>query len=120
VRWLLVAIVVCGNICGDLLNTYGMKKHGEVHHFGGRAIARLAASLARNWYVVGGTVAMAVSFFAMMSLLSIEDLSFAVPATASSYIVETVLAKLILGEQVHWQRWTGALVVAGGVLLLAL
>ncbi len=118
-RWALVAVIVCGNAVGDLMNTRGMKKHGEVHHFGGRAVARLLAKLARNWYVVGGIAAMSVSFFAMLALLSIAPLSFAVPATASSYIVETILAKLILGERVNWQRWAGALVVALGVVLLA-
>jgi drug/metabolite transporter (DMT)-like permease len=119
VKWLLVAVIVLGNACGDLLNTHGMKKHGEVHHFGGRAIARLIRQLGRNWYVVGGIAAGAVSFFALMSLLSIAPLSFAVPATASSYIVETILAKVILGEHVNWQRWAGALIVASGVVLLA-
>src|SRR5690242_12267204 len=96
-----------------------MKKHGEVHHFGGRAIVHLVLRLARNWYVIGGIAAMAVSFFALMSLLSIAPLSFAVPATALSYIVETILAKVILGERVNWQRWMGAVIVASGVVLLA-
>ncbi len=119
-KWVLVGIIVCGNACGDLLNTHGMKKHGEVHHFNGRAILHLLVRLARNWQVIAGVAAMGLSFFAMLSLLSIAPLSFAVPATASSYIVETILAKVFLGEQVSWQRWVGAVVVASGVLLLAL
>ena len=36
---------------------------------------------------------MAVGFFALLSLLSIADLSFAIPATAGSYMIETILAK---------------------------
>ena len=36
---------------------------------------------------------MAVSFFCFLRLLSIADLSFAVPATAATYVVETVLAR---------------------------
>ena len=118
-RWILVAVIVCPNAVGDLLNTYGMKKNGEVHHFGGRAIMRLLKKLARNRYVIGGVATGTVSFFALMSLLSIAPLSFAVPATASSYILETILAKVILGEHVSWQRWAGAVVVASGVVLLA-
>ena len=118
-RWILVALIVVCNATGDLMNTAGMKRHGEVHHLNPRVLPRLLKSLARNVYVVGGIVAMAVSFFALLSLLSIAPLSFAVPATASSYIVETVLAKYILGEHVTWQRWFGASVVACGVVLLA-
>ena len=41
------------------------------------------------------------------------------PATAASYLLETILAKFILREEVHWQRWLGAGLVACGVILLA-
>lgn len=118
-RWILVGVIVCCNATGDLLNTAGMKRHGEVHHLHPRALPRLLHQLARNFYVVGGVVALAVSFFALLSLLSVAPLSFAVPATASSYLVETILAKYVLGERVTWQRWLGATVVACGVVLLA-
>ena len=47
--------------------------------------------------------ALAVSFFALLSLLSITTVSFAVPATAVSYLLETLLAKYILGEDVRWR-----------------
>jgi uncharacterized membrane protein len=62
---------------------------------------------------------MAISFFAFLQLLSIADLSFAVPATAATYVVETFLARVVLKENVAWQRWAGAALVACGVLLLA-
>jgi drug/metabolite transporter (DMT)-like permease len=55
-----------------------------------------------------------------MSLISIADLSFAVPATAGSYILETILAKYLLKEHIGWKRWSGTLLVACGVVLLAL
>ena len=118
-KWILVAMIVICNATGDLLNTAGMKRHGEVHHLHPRAVTRLLRSLARNAYVVGGVAAMAFSFFALLSLLSIAPLSFAVPATASSYILEPILAKYVLREKVGWQRWFGACVVASGVVLLA-
>ena len=43
---------------------------------------------------------MAVSFFAFMNLLSVADLSFAVPATAATYVFETMLARYFLKERV--------------------
>jgi drug/metabolite transporter (DMT)-like permease len=55
-----------------------------------------------------------------MKLLSVADLSFAVPITAASIVFETVLAKLVLGESVTRLRWAGALCVASGVALLAI
>jgi drug/metabolite transporter (DMT)-like permease len=118
-RWVLVGVIVACNACGDLLNTAGMKRHGEVHHFNPRALGRMALGLARNPFVIGGIASMAVAFFALMALLSVADLSFAVPATAASYLMETLLAKLLLKEHVDWRRWAGAALVACGVVLLA-
>jgi transporter family protein len=63
---------------------------------------------------------MAVSFFALMALLSITNLSFAVPATAFSYVLETALAKYILKEHIGWRRWAGTSLVGCGVLLVSL
>jgi uncharacterized membrane protein len=48
------------------------------------------------------------------------DLSFAVPASAASFVFETVLARVFLKEQVDLRRWTGAALVAVGVYLVAL
>jgi drug/metabolite transporter (DMT)-like permease len=119
-KWLLIALVVIPGTIADLLNTMGMKSIGEVCDFRPYAILRLIASLARNPYVAVGVLAMAISFFSLMALLSIADLSFAVPATASSYILETALAKYILKEQIGWRRWVGAWLVGCGVLLVAM
>ena len=53
-----------------------------------------------------------------MTLVSEADLSFAVPASAASFVFETILARLMLKERVDAKRWVGA-VWAGGVALLA-
>ena len=60
--------------------------------------------------------------FAFMVLLSVADLSFhAVPATAGSYVVETILARLLLKEQITSFRFLAGvmLVMTAGVALLA-
>ena len=113
-KWALVFVIVACNAVGDLLNSYGMRRQGPVEHL------NLLRKIVHNRHVIGGVVAMAVAFFALLSLLSIADLSFAVPATAASFLLETILAKAILKEDVHWQRWLGACMVACGVALLAL
>ncbi len=118
-KWALVLVIATCNTLGDVLNTTGMKRHGPVHEFHPGALGRLAWALARNAWVIGGIALMAVAFFALMALLSVADLSFAVPATAASYLMETLLAKLVLKERVSWKRWAGASLVACGVVLLA-
>jgi drug/metabolite transporter (DMT)-like permease len=78
------------------------------------------ATLVRNRFVIGSVVAMAISFFAYEGLLTLAELSFAVPATAITYVLETVLAKYVLKEHVNWLRWAGASLVICGVALVSL
>jgi drug/metabolite transporter (DMT)-like permease len=119
-KWLLVAVIAAATTISDVLQAAAMKRHGEVMDFRPSALRRLLALLARNKLVVASVAAMTVSFFAFIVLLSLADLSFAVPATAASYVLETVLAKYLLKEPVTLGRWAGASLVACGVALLAL
>ena len=117
--WLLVAAVVVSTVLSDVLQSIEMKRHGEVVEFHAHGIRRQLAALFRRWRVIAAFAGMAVSFFAFAELLSVADISFAVPATAASLAVETVLARLLLKEHVGSRRWAGALLVACGVVLLA-
>ncbi|HVP46748.1 MAG TPA: EamA family transporter [Bryobacteraceae bacterium] len=119
-RWILVTIIVLATTAGEVLQALGMRHHGEIHDFRPGALGRVVSALAQSWHIMGSIGAMAVSFFAFMSLISIADLSFAVPATAGSYILETILAKYLLKEHIGWKRWSGTLLVACGVVLLAI
>jgi drug/metabolite transporter (DMT)-like permease len=119
-KLVLIAIIVAATTVGEVLQALGMRHHGEIHDFRPGALGRAAALLVRNQYVIGSVVAMAVSFFAYMGLLTIADLSFAVPATAVTYVLETVLAKYVLKENVNWLRWAGASLVICGVALVTL
>ncbi len=119
-KWLLVAIIVASTSVGEVLQAIGMRRHGEIRDFRPCALGRAAGTLARNSVVISSVVAMAVAFFAYLGLLSFTDLSFAVPVTAVTYVVETVLAKYILKERVNWLRWVGAGVVLCGVALVSL
>jgi drug/metabolite transporter (DMT)-like permease len=119
-RWIFIAIIVGSTTVGEVLQAMGMRRHGEIRDFRPNAIGRAMAVLAQNRFVIGSVLAMAVSFFAYMGLLTIADLSFAVPATAVTYVLETILAKYVLKEQVNWLRWAGASLVVFGVALVSL
>ena len=119
-KWILIAAIVIATSVGEVLQAKGMRSHGEIHDFRPGAIGRALALLARNRFVIASVAAMAVSFFAYMGLLTITDLSFAVPATAVTYVLETVLAKYVLREHVSGLRWAGAALVVCGVALVSL
>ena len=119
-RWVFVGIIVTATAAGEVLQAAGMRRHGEVRDFRPSAIGRAMAALARNRFVIAAVAAMAVAFFANLGLLSVADLSFAVPATAITCVLETVLAKYVLKERVNGLRWVGASLVICGVALVSL
>lgn len=119
-NWLLVAIVVGATTIKDILQAIVMKRHGEIHDFRPGALGRVLGLLARNKIMIVSMVCSGVSFFAFIRLVATADLSFAVPATAASFVFETILAKYVLKERVGPERWTGACLVACGVALLSL
>ena len=119
-KWAWIAAIVAATTVGEVLQAMGMRRHGEIRDFRPGAIGHAMTVLARNRFVIGGVIAMAVAFFANLGLLTIADLSFAVPATAVTYVLETVLAKYILREHVNGLRWAGAGLVICGVALVSL
>ena len=116
-RWTLIAIIVGSTVASDMLQSWQMKRHGEVTDF---RLQRLLATLLGKLPMIASVVFLAISFYAFLALLQISDMSFAVPATALSIVVETGRARLILKERVSTARWAGVVLVAIGVWLLAL
>ena len=119
-KFLLIAVIVAATTVGEVCQALGMRHHGEIRDFRPGALGRAMAVLARNRFIIVAVLAMAVSFFAYLGLLTVSDLSFAVPATAVTYVLETVLARYVLHERVNRLRWAGAVLVVAGVALVSL
>lgn len=113
-QWLLVLGVVLTTIGGDLLQAREMQAHTRA------GMGATALAFFRRPMLIASIVCMALSFGAFLALLRVADLSFAVPATAASFVFETALARWYLGERVNGRRWTASFLVAAGVALLAL
>jgi drug/metabolite transporter (DMT)-like permease len=63
---------------------------------------------------------MTVAFYSLMFALSWADVSLVGPAAAAlTFVANAVAAKIFLHEKVDKRRWAAALLVAGGVVLLA-
>lgn len=116
---LLVAIVVLSTVCADLLQSAEMKRVGELHDFRPSGIQTLLQTMATRKYLILAVVFMALSFFAFLKLLGIAELSYAVPVSALTIVIDTVLARALLKERVDWRRWTGAALVTAGVYLVS-
>jgi drug/metabolite transporter (DMT)-like permease len=117
-KWILLAIIVVATVLADLLQSHEMKRSGE-QRVDAKGLARLLRMIVSRRYLILAIVCMAFSFFAFMALVQISPLSFAVPASAATFVLETLLAKVVLKEAVGKRRALGAMLVMGGVLLLA-
>jgi drug/metabolite transporter (DMT)-like permease len=116
-KWVLVTLMVAATVLSDLLQSYEMKRAGE-QSIGAHGLLQLLGMIVQRRFLVLAVLCMAVSFFSFMALVQIEPLSFAVPASSASFILETALAKLVLKERVGVKRAAGALIVLAGVVLL--
>ena len=117
-KWFLLTVIVVSTVLGDLLQSHEMKLSGE-QHVDAQGLARLLSMIFRRRYLLLAIFCMAISFFAFMALVQNAPLSFAVPASAATFVLETILAKFVLKETVGPRRAFGALLVLGGVVLLA-
>lgn len=120
-KWAMVATVVGCTALADLLQSFEMKRHVvAAEDLRPGRWGRMLGGLARRGPLVLAVFLMAISFFAFMKLLSVAEVSFAVPVTAASVVLETALAKLVLKETVTAKRWAGVGLVACGVALMAM
>jgi drug/metabolite transporter (DMT)-like permease len=119
--WCGILLVVSFSVVGDVTMSRAMKQVGDLHalrqRFGiGTVVCRIFSS--PTFFVA--VAAMALSFFSLLFSLSWGDVSLIGPAAASlTFIGNAFAAKLFLREKVDRRRWMAALLVAGGVALLA-
>jgi drug/metabolite transporter (DMT)-like permease len=101
---------------GDVSLSRGMKAVGAISH--GGLVGTLVAVFT-NLYVVGGILLLIAFLFLYLASLSWESLSFVLPLTAADYVLVTLLAYFLLGENVSPIRWVGSIMVAVGIALVA-
>jgi drug/metabolite transporter (DMT)-like permease len=110
-------VVVVGT-AGELCVTRAMKHVGEVTDFRPYSLFRVISSAMRVSWMWLGILMMALAFFSLLALLSIENVSFVVPVTALSYAAGALGGVVFLGEHVSSRRWLGVLLVCLGVTLV--
>jgi uncharacterized membrane protein len=117
---LFLFIVVLGTSAGEVAVSHAMREIGEVRSFAARSLLGfLGRALREKWFWLGIGL-LALSFFSLLALLSWEDVSFVIPATALTYVTGALAAKSLLGEHLSPVRWAGILLVSLGVALVSL
>ncbi|MGC1619653.1 MAG: DMT family transporter [Candidatus Acidiferrum sp.] len=115
-----LGFLIFGSTGGEIVITRGMKATGEPERLRPKELIRFLGKALRNGWFWAGVPLMALSFYALLVLLSWEPISFVIPLSALSYVVGTFGAKYFLREEVSAARWVGVALVCAGVALVAL
>ena len=119
--WGSILAVVAASTAGDGLTSLAMKQSGDVGTlYRSKGLLKTIGAVLGNPTLWLGVGCMAVAFFALLFALSWADVSLVAPASASfTFIANAIVGKLFLREQVDRRRWLAAILVAGGVALVA-
>jgi len=114
-KYLILAAVAVFASCGDVCLARGMRDFGAVtavnwHHLFGVVL---------NPWVLTGICLLVLFFCSYLTALSWADLTYVLPATALSYLLMALLAKLFLNEHVTVSRWLGIALITMGVGFVA-
>jgi drug/metabolite transporter (DMT)-like permease len=120
--WSSIALIVLASTTGDILMAHVMKRVGDVH-----TVSRQCGFFTVVRRILGNPLfflaiaALAVAFYALLFGLSWDDVSLIGPAAAAlTFVTNAIAAKIFLHERVDRRRWIAALLIAGGVVLLAI
>ncbi|MGA1623236.1 MAG: EamA family transporter [Synechocystis sp.] len=115
----LLVTMVTTQVLGDIWLSQGMKVHGAVTDYSLGALWGLFLYLLTSPWIVLGVATLIFSLFLYFTATSRLDLSLVLPLFSSSYILNALLAWVMLGEQVSGYRWLGTLMIASGVFIVA-
>ena len=120
--WAAIGLVVLASTTGDVLLSYSMKRVGDVGElWKRRGVLAVVGRVLRTPTFTLGLMAMTIAFYSLLFGLSWGNLSLVVPASASlTFVANALAARIFLRERVSRRRWIAALLVAAGVVLMAL
>jgi drug/metabolite transporter (DMT)-like permease len=119
--WAGILLVVGFSVMGDIMMSRAMKQVGDLHALRRRfGIGTVLCRIFSNSTFFFAVSMMAIAFFSLLYALSWGDVSLVAPAAASlTFIGNAFAAQIFLHEKVDRRRWIAAILVAGGVSLLA-
>ena len=97
-------LIIGAGTGGELCVSRAMKAVGEVKDFRPAALLGVASRALRVPWMWLGLSLMGTAFFALLAVLSIENVSLVVPVTALSYAGGALGGRFFLGEQVTRRR----------------
>jgi drug/metabolite transporter (DMT)-like permease len=110
----LLTLVLVLRPLGNVFLAWGMKHFPQVLSVNPLPYFRALM----NPFVALGIAALVLGLLTRMALLSLADLSFVLPLTATGYVFSTLLGRFFLSEQVSWGGWAGTALIFLGTALV--
>lgn len=114
-KYLILLCVAVFAAAGDVCLGRGMRDFGAVSMSN---IGSLLTVLLNPW-ILGGIGLLILFFASYLTALSWADLTYVLPATAISYVLMALFARILLHEHVTANRWMGILLITAGVGFVA-
>jgi uncharacterized membrane protein len=111
-------ILVVTQVLGDVCISQGMKIYGEITSFSPDAIIDVIKYLFTSFWFYAGVGSLALSWFLYLSAVAKMDLSYVLPIHSSSYILNGLMAWLLLHETLTVMRWVGTGIISIGVFIV--
>ena len=117
---ILLLLLVTTQAFGDICLSQAMKVFGEVKSFQFEAIQKLIIYLFASPWIWLGVSTLTFSMLLYLLAISKLDVSYVLPIHASSYLLNALMAWLILHESVTGVRWLATIVIGIGVFIVGL
>lgn len=109
----LLLTAICLTVTGELLLKAGVDNVGEFSPSFDVLLRTFT-----EWRVILGFALIFGGSLFWLGVISRADFSYAYPLLALSYVISLVPARLILHEDVTWNRIVGALIIVLGVIVV--
>lgn len=118
---IVIALTVILKVFGNVSLGQGMSEIGELElsrFLDPAALLAFGVHTLTNVWVIGAMFFLGVYIVLYLSSLSWLDLSYFLPMTTLGYVLNALLAWLLLNEEIATTRWIGTFLIMIGVLVI--
>jgi drug/metabolite transporter (DMT)-like permease len=115
---LLLITLVTTQVLGDIWLSQGMKLFGAMVSYSPAKLWELLTYLLTSPWIILGVSTLTFSMVIYLIAIAEMDISYVLPIHGFSYVLNALMAWLILGEKVSFMRWLATFLITLGVLIV--
>lgn len=113
-----ISLTVLAGSLGHVLLSRGMRIMGPLESYQFLTLWNYFFVVLQNPWIIAGVLVEILYFLLWILVLSLAEVSFAVPMSALEYFFVTFMAIFFLNEEVNWNRWVGLVLICVGVFFM--